>query len=100
MNSSEVAGNIRELIVHLTRSNARQSESLVEQVTQCLHGVLASGEDPASMPMKRAQQTVFALDEVRILLAEKDYVGAASAARDARKEWSEDTRVAQQEIGN
>lgn len=43
---------------------------------------------------------MFALDEVRILLAEKDYVGAAGAARDARKEWSEDPRSVKQEIGN
>lgn len=88
LNPSEVAGNIRDLIVHLTRSNARQSESIVEAVGRCLNGILKSGEDPGSAPMQRAQQTMFAIDEVRILLAQKDYTGAVGAARDARKEWS------------
>jgi len=100
LNSTEVAGNIRELIVQLSRSNARQSESIVEDVAGFLKSVLRSGEDAGCARMQQAQQTMFAIDEVRILLAQKDYVGAAGAARDARKEWNDDTRSVPQGQGH
>ena len=37
--------------------------------------------------MQRAQQTMFAIDEVRMLLSQRDFEGATTAARDAAKEW-------------
>ena len=47
-----------------------------------------------SLDMQRAQQTMFAVDEVRTLLSQEDYEGAATAARDAAKEWKQKPRAA------
>ncbi len=88
MNSSEVAANIRELIVLLMRRNAAQAEALVEGVSGFLKQTLKSKEDARCASMQQAQQTMFAIDEVRILLAQGDYPSAVAAARDAGKEWN------------
>lgn len=85
LNSSNVLAGIRDLIVHLHRGNAAQAESLVSEVAEYLKGVMQSGADPEDM--QRAQQTLFAIDEVRMLLSQADFDGAALAARDAAKEW-------------
>jgi acyl-CoA reductase-like NAD-dependent aldehyde dehydrogenase len=45
--------------------------------------------DPQSFLMQRAQQTMFAIDEVRGLLSERDFNAAVDAARDAEKEWKQ-----------
>ena len=87
VNPLDVIANIRDLIVHLHRSNGTQAESIVVDVAGHLEGIMQSGADPGSFEMQRAQQTMFALEEVRILLADRDFEGAASAARDAAKEW-------------
>jgi hypothetical protein len=89
MDSSEVIANIRDLIVHLHRGNGTQAESIVTNVAGHLKGIMLSGDDPAGFGMQRAQQTMFALDEVRLLLAQQDYSAAATAARDAAKEWKQ-----------
>lgn len=87
LSASDVLGRIRDLIVHLHRGNGAQAELIVAEVAGCLNGIMRSGADPGSFDMQRAQQTLFALDEVRILLAERDFEGAATAARDAATEW-------------
>ena len=87
MNSSKVTANIRELIVHLERGNASRSEAIVADVSVCLKGLLKSKADPQDA-MNRAQQTMFAIDEVRLMLAEQNFRGATAAARDARNEWN------------
>jgi hypothetical protein len=89
LNSSEVLSNLRDLIVHLHRGNAEQSESILSDVATYLKGVMQSGADPGSPEMQRTQQTMFALDEVRTLLTQGDYGGAALSARDAAKEWKQ-----------
>jgi hypothetical protein len=66
-----------------------QAEALVTDVAGYLQGVMRSGADPESLDMQRAQQTMFAIDEVRMLLAQGDFEGAATAARDAAKEWKQ-----------
>lgn len=48
---------------------------------------MQSGADPLSIDMRRTQQTMFAIDEVRMLLSQHDFEGAMAAARDAAKEW-------------
>ncbi len=73
--------------MHLHRGNGPQAEALVADVAAHLSATMLSGEDPGSRDMQRAQQTMFAIDEVRILLAERDFEGAANAARDAAREW-------------
>ena len=89
LTSSEVLSNIRDLIVHLHRSNGAKAESIVTDVVAHLKQVMTSGADPASPEMLRAQQTMFAVDEVRTLLSQQDYTAAAVAARDAAKEWKQ-----------
>ena len=54
-----------------------------------LNGIMLSGMDPQSFLMKRAQQTMFAIDEVRGLLSQRDFNAAVDAARDAEKEWKQ-----------
>jgi hypothetical protein len=87
LNSSDVLASIRDLIVHLHRGNAVQAESIVSDVARYLKTVMQSGADPTSLDMQRTQQTMFAIDEVRMLLAQRDFEGAATGARDAAKEW-------------
>jgi len=87
LNLSDVNGSIRDLILHLHRGNGAQAESIVTDVAVCLKQVMLSGADPGSLDMQRAQQTMFAIDEVRMLLSQRDFEGATTAARDAAKEW-------------
>lgn len=87
LNSSEVLTNIRDLIVHLHRGNADRAESIVADVAEYLKVAMKSGADPAGVEMQRTQQTMFAIDEVRLLLAQGDFTGAGVSARDAAKEW-------------
>jgi len=87
LNPSEVIARLRDLIVHLHRGNAAQAESILADVIAYLKQVMQSGADPGSEDMKRTQQTMFAIDEVRLLLTDGDFEGAAVAARDAAKEW-------------
>lgn len=89
LTSADVLASIRDLIVHLHRSNGAQAESIVSDVAAHLKQVITSGADPKSPDMLRAQQTMFAVDEVRTLLAQEDFSGAAIAARDAAKEWKQ-----------
>ena len=89
MNLENVATTMRELIVQLHRGNGAQAQKMVDGITVVLKGILQSGGDPASFPLQRAQQTMFAIDEARILLTERDFGGAATAARDAVKEWTQ-----------
>ncbi len=92
VSSSDVTANIRDLIVHLHRCNGGVAESIVDQVAGRLQDIMSSGTDPQSSPMQRAQQTLFAIDEVRTLLSKRDFKGAMDAARDAGKEWKQPPR--------
>ncbi|MEI9813642.1 MAG: hypothetical protein WDO18_13780 [Acidobacteriota bacterium] len=85
--ATSVATNIRELIVQLSRGNKAQAVPLAELVRADLTAILASDQDVASMPMQQAQQTMFAIDEVQMLVEQRDLRGALDAARDAAKEW-------------
>ena len=87
--TADVTTGIQDLIVLLHRGNTAPAESIVERVAGTLKEILRSGMDPESFPMRRAQQTMFAIDEVRMLLAQRDYGAAAEAARDAGKEWKQ-----------
>lgn len=87
LNSTDVIASLRDLIVHLHRSNGPRAEIIVEDVTACLKQAIDSAADPSSEEMQRTQQTMFAIEEVRVLLGQRDYEGAAVAARDAAKEW-------------
>ena len=86
-NFSDVGAGLRDLAVHLHRGNAEQAESLVASVAKRLQGILSSGDESGSFLQKQAQQTLFAVEEVGTLLGERDFRGALTAARDAKKEW-------------
>lgn len=85
-NSSEFLARIRDLTVLLNRGNRLEAESTVTEIAEYLKAMLLS---PANENTERAQQTFFAVDEVRTLLSQGDFDGAASAARDAAREWKE-----------
>lgn len=85
--STETLTSIRDLIVHLHRGNTTHAASIASDVAAYLKSVLQSGADPAGSEMQRTQQTMFAIEEVRLLLAQHDNDGALEAARDAAKEW-------------
>lgn len=85
----ELTLGIRDLIVHLHRGNTAPAEAILGQLSKQLETIVQSGMDPDSFPMQRAQQTMFAIDEVRLLMGERDLDGALDAARDAGKEWNQ-----------
>jgi hypothetical protein len=86
LDSSGLLARLRDLTVYLHRGNQLQAESTVTEIAEHLKAILVS---PASTDTERAQQTFFAVDEVRTLLSQRDFDGAASAARDATREWKE-----------
>jgi hypothetical protein len=85
---SDLVISLRELIVYVHRGNTARAESVLNHVADRLTDLMNSGLDSKSAIMGRAQQTMFALDEVRLTLAERDLNGALIAARDAGKEWN------------
>jgi hypothetical protein len=87
LNSLDVMASIRDLIVHLHRGNGPQAESIVTSIAGYLKETILSDTDPGCLDLQRAQQTMFAIDEVRVLLTQRDFDGAEVAARDAAKEW-------------
>ena len=86
-NPTDMIEGLRDLTVHIHRGNATQAETIAADIAKRLQGMVRSGEDAGSFGTKRAQQTLFAIQEVGILLGEGDMTGALSAARDAAKEW-------------
>jgi hypothetical protein len=87
LNPAEITSSLGDLIVYLHRGNGAKAESIVENVASQLKLMLnlQTVEEPDGQ--KRAQQTMFAIDEVKLLLAQRDFSGAAAAARDAAAEW-------------
>lgn len=79
-----VVANLRDLTVHLHRGNAEAASKIAAQAADQLQLIIVSGGEPESA---RAQQTLFAIEEVRIMLAQDDVNGALAASRDASKEW-------------
>ena len=82
-----VTEGIKDLIVHLHRGNTGQAETILRDVTGSLTKMMQAESDATSL--HRAQQTMFAFEEVRIMLGERNFRGAADAARDAGKEWKQ-----------
>ena len=83
--TANVVANLRDLTVHLHRGNTAEARTIVAQAAEQLQEIIVSGDEPGSVG--KAQQTLFAIEEVRILLAQDDVNGALAAARDATKEW-------------
>ena len=84
LDSSNVVANLRDLTVHLHRGNTAEARTIVVEAAERLQEVILSGDEPE---IGRAQQTLFAIEEVRIMLSQDDVNGALAAARDAAKEW-------------
>ena len=87
LDPANVAANLRDLTVHLHRGNAAEAKNIATQAAEQLQEILQSGETPEGVMVERAQQTMFAIEEVRIMLSQDDVNGALAAARDAAKEW-------------
>jgi hypothetical protein len=85
--TSNLVANLRDLSVHLHRGNAAEAKTIAAEAAERLKEIIVAGDEPGSLLIGRAQQTLFAIEEVRILLAEDDVNGALAAARDASKEW-------------
>jgi hypothetical protein len=84
---ANIVANLRDLTVHLHRGNAAEAKTIAAQATEQLQEIIASGDEPGSVLIERAQQTLFAIEEVREMLSQDDVNGALAAARDAAKEW-------------
>jgi hypothetical protein len=84
---ANVAANLRDLTVHLHRNNAAEAKNIAAQAAEQLREIIDSGGEPGGVTTARAQQTMFAIEEVRIMLSQDDVNGALAAARDAAKEW-------------
>lgn len=80
---------LRDLIVYLDRGNRVQAESTLAEVARHLGTILVN---PGNADTERVQPTFFAVDEVRMLLSQKDFNGALAAARDAAREWKKQSR--------
>jgi predicted amino acid racemase len=85
--TATIASNTRELIVQLSRGNADPAHALAQRVHADLNVILSSDLDAASTLRKQARQTMFAIEEVLVLVDQSDLRGAWEAARDAAKEW-------------
>jgi hypothetical protein len=81
---AQVTAAIRDLIVQLHQGNGRQAGVLMIEVSRLLESDTVAGSAHGG---DRLQLTSAAIGEARTLLAEKDLWGAASAAREAAKEW-------------
>ena len=84
---ANVVANLRDLTVHLHRGNTTEATTIAAQAAEQLQEIILAGDEPGSFVIGRAQQTLFAIEEVRILLSQDDVNGALAAARDAAKEW-------------
>ena len=82
-----VAENLRNLTVQLHRGNSAAAKTFAEQAAEQLQEIIQAGVEPEGALMGKAQQTMFAIEEVRIMLSEDDINSALAAARDAAKEW-------------
>lgn len=93
MNPTDMIANIRDLAVLLHRGNTSAAELIIQDVAGHLKTVMQSGASPDDIDIRRAQQTLFAIDDVRILMTQGDFEGAAEAARDAAREWRQEPAV-------
>lgn len=84
---ASVAANLRDLTVHLHRGNATAAKTIATQAAEQLQEIIQAGAEPENTLIGRAQQTMFAIEEVRIMLSQDDVNAALAAARDAAKEW-------------
>ena len=85
LESFDIRASLRDLLVYLHRGNAEQAREIVVRVSAYLEDANANS---STSGFSRIEQTTFAIEEVRLLLAERDFKGAVAAARDAAKEWS------------
>lgn len=86
--SSNLVANLRELAVLLRRGNTEAAEPILEKVASFLQTVIAAGPGASDGDYKRAEQTMFAIDDLRAMLSEGDFTAAAAGAMDAAKEWT------------
>lgn len=88
MDSFEVAANFREIAVLLRRGNIATAGPVLEQVAAHLRTSMQTAAGSSDADSKRAEQATFAIEEIRVLLSEGNFRGAAAAAAEAAKEWT------------
>ena len=85
--TAAIAATTRELIIQLSRGNADPAHALARVVQAELNMILSSDLDASSTLRRQARQTMFAIEEVLVLVDQSDLRGASEAARDAAREW-------------
>jgi hypothetical protein len=88
MNPSILVASLRDLAVLLHRRNAEAAEPVLTEIGTRLQELMVTTPDPADASFRRAQQTMFALEEVRASMNDGDFPAAVAAARDASREWT------------
>lgn len=88
LKSSEVDTNIRKLIVQLTQGNVARAAVILDDISAFLDERTMALNQPGAASTERARQTMFAMEEVRVMLTQNNCRGALDAARDAAKEWN------------
>ena len=79
--------DVQELIVQLARKNGKQALVLAESIRAELGEILKAQTDGLPVPSHPVRQTLFAIDEVLLMVEQEEWRGALDAARDAAKEW-------------
>jgi hypothetical protein len=85
--TANIATNTRELIVQLSRGNARPAHALARRVQADLNMILTADLTEVSTLRRQARQTIFAIEEVLELIDQGELGEAWQSARDAAKEW-------------
>ena len=93
--TATIAAKTRELIVQLSRRNADPAHALARRLQADLNTILSSDLSAASTLGEQARQTLFAIEEVLILVDQSNLQGACVAARDAAKEWRKIAQTAE-----
>lgn len=88
MNSANLTAKIRDLAVLAHRGNVFRANPLMDEIAVCLRTLIQPDSGATDPEANCAQQALFALEEVRTLLSQSDFGAAASAARDAAREWT------------
>ena len=84
---AQLTAGLRDLIVDLHQGNKRQAGALVDRVVVTLNNMLPTGDEAPKPGQERLNLTIAAVGEARLLMNENDMWGAATAARDAAREW-------------
>lgn len=87
LNSSEIGNKLRDLAVYIRHRNQHQAGSILRDISEHLNDAVRSGPGADTGGGQRARETLLAIEEIRLLIEERDFDGATAAARHAGREW-------------